>query len=108
MLGRKDMKREDAYATRLTVGKENETARAFAARMLSPQGKNPYYKGSTAIRNLDELDRNMTSFDAGEAGWVADWLEYLGDPITASRIRRTPSDFKRIIHERHEELRRLA
>lgn len=108
MMGKKDIRREGAFAANPATGRENETAKNFAARMFSPQGKNPYYKGEMAIRNLDELDRNLNTFDASEAPWVADWLEYLGDPTTAARIRRAPADFKRIVHERREELKKFA
>jgi hypothetical protein len=108
MLGKKDARKDDYYGTRMTAGKDSETARMFAGKMFMPEGKNPYYKGETAIRNLDELDRNLNTFDASEASWVADWIEYLGDPTTATKIRKTPSEFKTIIHQRREELGRLA
>jgi hypothetical protein len=108
MYGKKDTRKDDYYGTRMTTERGTETTRAFAAKMLMPEGKNPYYKGEMAIRNIDELDSNLNAFDASEAPWVADWLEYLGDQTTAVRIRKTPMNFKKIIHERREELRRLA
>jgi hypothetical protein len=45
-------------------------------------------------------------FEHHEARWVADWLEYLGDAETAKRIRDEPSRFRKIVHERREELRK--
>jgi hypothetical protein len=108
MLGKKDARKDDYYGTRMNVSRDSQTARAFAGKLFMPEGKNPYYKGQTAIRNLEELDMNLNTFDASEAPWVADWIEYLGDPTTAARIRKSPSDFKNIIHQRREELRKLA
>jgi len=108
MLGKKETRKSDFFGARTGAAAGSETTRALAARMLSPQDKNPYYKGPTAIRNLDELDRNLGMFDQSEAAWVADWIEYLGDPTTAVRIRNSPDSFKTIIHDRREELRRLA
>ncbi len=108
MLGKKDARKDDYYGTRMTAGSDGETARMFAARMFMPEGKNPYYKGQMAIRNLEDLDKNLNAFDPSEAPWVADWIEYLGDPTTAARIRKTPTEFKNIIHQRREELRRVA
>jgi hypothetical protein len=108
MLGKKDTRKENYYGASTGGATASETTRAFAARMLSPRDKNPYYKGETVIRNLDELDSNIGMFDQGEAAWVADWIEYLGDPTTAVRIRKSPDSFKRIIHERRDELRRIA
>jgi hypothetical protein len=108
MLGKKNAKKDDHFGTRMTAGTDKDTAKAFAGKLLMPEGKNPYYKGQTAIRNLDELDSNLNTFAADEAPWVADWLEYLGDPATAGRIRKNPSEFKNIIHQRREELRRVA
>jgi hypothetical protein len=108
MLGKKDARKDDYFGTRMTEGKVSQTPRMTAARMFNPEGKNPYYKGQTVISNLDELDSNLNTFDASEAPWVADWIEYLGDSATAARIRKTPTEFKNIIHQRREELKRLA
>jgi len=79
----------------------------LATRMLTAEGKNPYHKGDLTIRNIDELDQNIASFEHHEAPWVADWLEYLGDAETAGRIRGEPVHFKRLIHERVSELRKI-
>lgn len=81
---------------------------AIATRLFVADGKNPYYKGGIAIHNLDELDRNIALLEHHEAKWVADWLEYLGDAETAKRIRDEPSHFKKIVHERREELKKAS
>jgi hypothetical protein len=39
---------------------------------------------------------------------VADWIEYLGDAETARRIRDEPSRFRKIVHERREELKKAS
>lgn len=108
MLGKKDARKDDYFGTKMTAGRDSQTTRLMAGKLLMPDGKNPYYKGEKAIRDLDELDVNLKAFDESEAPWVADWIEYLGDPATAARIRKTPSDLKNIIHQRREELRRVA
>jgi hypothetical protein len=43
-----------------------------------------------------------------EAFWLAQWLEYLGDPTTASKIRAEPDRFKQIVVDRYEELKEFA
>ena len=60
--------------------------------------------GERAIKNLKELRQNLGLFTEKEALWVADWLEYLGDPKTARRIRENSQDFKAIIINRYAEL----
>jgi hypothetical protein len=67
-------------------------------------GKNPYYHGDKAIRNFRELDESLEEFTEDEAQWVASWIEYLGDTITAARIRQTPDRFREIIKNRFDEL----
>jgi len=89
-------------------GKSKEIVSVFAHRMLTTKEKNRYIKGELVIQNLGDLDDNLSSFDATEAPWVADWIEYLGDRITATRIRVSPMDFKKLIHNRREELKKLA
>lgn len=77
----------------------------LAKALLAPRGKNPYYLGERAIRNLKELRQSMDLFTEREAAWVADWLEYLGDRDTAQEIRGAPSDFKEIVAKRYAEIK---
>lgn len=76
----------------------------MASKMFEPVGKEPYYLGSKALRNLAELNANLGYFTERETEWLAAWLEYLGDAKTASRIRKQPGKFSRIISARHAEL----
>ncbi|MBI4344288.1 MAG: hypothetical protein HY555_01745 [Euryarchaeota archaeon] len=76
----------------------------LAKKMFDPVKKNPYYLGERAIRNLRELRQNLDLFTEKEAIWVADWLEYLGDPKTAQKIREKRGDFKAIVINRYAEL----
>ena len=76
----------------------------LAKKMFDPVKKNPYYLGERAIRNFRELRQNLGLFTEKEAIWVADWLEYLGDPKTARKIRENSQDFKAIIMNRYAEL----
>jgi hypothetical protein len=107
MLEKRDMRR-----TMPTVMKEpartDPKLDALATRLFVADGKNPYYRGDLKIRNLDELDENLAVFEHHEAGWVADWLEYLGDAEAAKRIRDEPSHFRKIVHERRAELKRAS
>jgi len=86
-----------------------ELEKAEIARcLLRPVGKNPYYlfRGTDciAINNLSELKERIDMLLEEESGWVASWIEYLGDKDTADKIRASPSEFKRIINERYKEL----
>ena len=42
------------------------------------------------------------------APWIADWIEYLGDNKTAKKIRDAPGEFKEIISNRYEELKKAV
>ena len=95
---RKWLKREEP-----NIGKGGELGQ-IAAKLFSPVGKNPYYRGEKAIRNFRELKNNLNEFTEKEAQWVASWIEYLGDKNTAARIRQTPSRFREIIIARFNEL----
>jgi len=84
----------------------SETLDNLAKRMLLAEGKNPYLRGTLSIRNLEELSQNIETFEHHEAPWVADWIEYLGDTVTAKKIRDDPARFKRTVGERFTELKR--
>ena len=77
----------------------------MAKKLFGAAGKNPYHLGERAIRNLEELRLSLDEFTEKDAKWIASWIEYLGDPTTASRILRTPSEFKKIIVARYDELK---
>jgi hypothetical protein len=81
-----------------------EELAGVAAKLFSPVGKNPYYRGGKAIRNFRELKDSLNEFTENEAQWVASWIEYLGDTNTAARIRQTPNRFGEIIKNRFNEL----
>lgn len=80
----------------------------LATSLFSPSDKNPYYCGYMTIANLRDLHQHLDIFIPEEAFWLAQWLEYLGDPATASKIRAEPGRFKQIIVDRYEELREFA
>ncbi|RZN37178.1 MAG: hypothetical protein EFT35_06710 [Methanophagales archaeon ANME-1-THS] len=90
------------------VEMEEHRKAEIATSLLTPAGKNPYYliRGTDciAINNLAELKDRIDMFMENEAGWVASWIEYLGDKETADKIRATPNEFKGIISARYEEL----
>jgi len=79
----------------------------IAKQLLSGNGKNPYYYGGITIQNFEELQDHLKNFPEHEVGWLADWIDYLGDNRTAVKIRETPTEFKTIINERYLELKRL-
>ncbi|MEM3087412.1 MAG: hypothetical protein QXO51_00605 [Halobacteria archaeon] len=76
-----------------------------ARKLFHPTGREPYYLRDLAIRNFDELHAHLEKFTEEQAGWVADWVDYLGDRETARRIRKETKAFKKIIAERHKELK---
>ena len=73
--------------------------------MFFPE-KNPYYHKNKEIKDMNDLIRNLDSFSEGEALWLASWIEYLGDKTLADRIRKTPSQFKSLIRERYNRLKK--
>ncbi|MBI4361940.1 MAG: hypothetical protein HY558_02070 [Euryarchaeota archaeon] len=84
-----------------------EPMRETARRLFHPTEREPYYLRDLALRNFDELHEHIGEFTEEQARWVADWVEYLGDPETAKRIRGQTREFRKIIDERHRELARL-
>jgi len=74
--------------------------------LFDPQGKEPYYWGDRAIRNLEELKANLDSFGEGTEDWVASWIAYLGDQETATRIQKSKGKMREIITERYQQLRK--
>ena len=88
---------------------EEEKKAAMAARVFRPVEKSPYYliRGAECISigNFLDLRDELDLFVEAEAGWLASWIEYLGDKETADKIREMPSEFKRIVIERCNELR---
>lgn len=81
---------------------------AIAACVFSPVEKNPYYlrRGATCVTIVDfsDLKENIDQFVEAEAGWLAAWIEYLGDKETANKIREIPGDFRKIALARYNEL----
>jgi hypothetical protein len=74
--------------------------------LFDPRGKEPYYLGHRAIRNLEELKANLDAFGEEAEEWVASWIAYLGDQKTAARIRKSKGRMKEILLERYQQLRR--
>jgi hypothetical protein len=89
---------------RVAPSKTDDRLFGLGTKMIVADGKNPYFRGELAIRNIAELDQNIASFEHHEAPWVADWLEYLGDAETARKIRAEPAHFKKFVHDRAAEL----
>jgi hypothetical protein len=86
--------------------KSKEDLKTTAKNLFEAAGKEAYYLGDRAIHNLHELVNNLVHFSEEHAGWVADWIEYLGDSKTAKRIRKKTGDFKKIIEKRYKELKK--
>jgi hypothetical protein len=104
-ISKKSHKRKKEVSGNKTERRFNrEELAGISAKLFSPLEKNPYYHGDKAIRNFRELDESLDEFTENEAGWVASWIEYLGDTITATRIRQTPDRFREIIKIRFNEL----
>ena len=78
----------------------------IAEEVLNGVDKNPYYYGSITIQNFDQLQNHLQNFSVQEAGWLADWIDYLGDTRTAVQIREAPTEFKNIINKRYIELKK--
>jgi len=88
---------------------EGEEKRAeIAACVFKPVEKNPYYlfRGAecVTIGNFVDLKDKIDLFGEAEAGWLASWIEYLGDKETANKIREMPRELGRIVIERYKEL----
>lgn len=85
---------------------EGEDLYNLAKLMFDPVDKEPYYLGSKAIRNLEELKASLGLFTPEMAEWVASWIGYLGDRRTAEEIRRARGEFRGIIEKRYAVLRK--
>jgi hypothetical protein len=87
---------------------DEEQKTVIAACMFSPVEKNPYYlrRGAecVTIGDFSDLKEHIDLFVEAEAGWLASWIEYLGDNQTANKIREMPGDLRRIVVERYNEL----
>jgi hypothetical protein len=90
---------------------EEEQKAVIAACVFKPVEKNPYYvlRGAerVAIANFSDLKDKIDLFVEAEAGWLASWIEYLGDKATANKIREMPRELKTIVIARYKELRDL-
>ncbi len=86
----------------------DERKRALARRLFEPEGKNPYMFNGKPINNMKDLVDYLKAFTGKEAQWVAQWLEYLGDGEIAERIRKHPDEFKKIVTDRYNELKRYS
>ena len=84
--------------------KKSEDLRAVAKKLFDPKGKKPYIFNGKPLKNLKDLKDYLVAFTGRDAGWVASWLEYLGDKELARRIRKSPGDFKETIKKRYREL----
>lgn len=88
---------------------EKEQKSVIAASVFRPVEKNPYYllRGAEciALENFFDLENKLDLFVEAEAGWLASWIEYLGDNGTATKIREMPGEFRKIVNERYNELR---
>lgn len=86
--------------------KKKEDLPGISTKLFEAAGKEAYYLGDLAIHDLEELRHHLDKFTEREANWLATWIEYLGDPTTAKKIRKTIPDFKAIITKRYDELRK--
>jgi hypothetical protein len=89
-----------------TANTSSKNIAEIAQVVLTGEGKNPYYYRDVSIQNFHQLLDYLQQFSEHEAGWLADWIDYLGDNQTAEKIRETPSEFKTIIDNRYQELKR--
>lgn len=83
----------------------------LARTLFQAPGKNPYILrefNNMAIANLEDLVKNLDKFNEQSAVWLANWVEYLGDPILAYRLRQTPARFRAVVEERYRQLQRAS
>lgn len=86
--------------------KKKEDLPGISRKLFEAAGKEAYYLGDLAIHNLEDLRNHIDQFTEKEAQWLASWIEYLGDPKTAEKIRGALPDFKAIIEKRHNQLKK--
>lgn len=103
VLARKVKEAASAYKAETKEG-----LRKKAGLLFKPKDKEPYYHYGRVIHDLRELKEKLDEFRVEEAGWLAQWLAYLGDKQTAKEIREHPEQFKRIIVEHYEKLAEYA
>jgi hypothetical protein len=105
----KKKRKWDSIARKWADEVEDEEQKAvIAACVFSPVEKNPYYllRGAECItvEDFSDLKEHIDLFVEAEAGWLASWIEYLGDNGTANKIREMPGELRRIVIERYNEL----
>ena len=105
----KKKKKWDPITRKWATEVEAEEQKAvIAACVFSPVEKNPYYlrRGAQCVTIVDfsDLKENIDLFFEAEAGWLASWIEYLGDKDTATKIREMPVELRKIVIERYNEL----
>ncbi|MBN1455552.1 MAG: hypothetical protein JW945_04810 [Methanomicrobia archaeon] len=87
---------------------DEEQKAVIATCVFRPVDKNPYYlhRGAqcVTITDFSDLRENIDQFVEAEAGWLASWIEYLGDKETANKLRETPVEVRRIVIARYNEL----
>jgi dienelactone hydrolase len=106
----KKKRKWDSIARKWADEVEGEDQKSvIAACVFKPMEKNPYYllrgTGCITIADFYDLAENIDLFAEAEAGWLASWIEYLGDKETANKIREIPGELKRIVIDRYNELR---
>jgi hypothetical protein len=109
MAGKKKRKWDSINRKWADEVEEEEQKAVIAACVFKPVEKNPYYlfRGAecVTIGNFSDLKDKIDLFVEAEAGWLASWIEYLGDKETANKIRGMPREIRKIVIERYKELR---
>ena len=105
-----------ARKLRVSAGKETITEQTkesidelvrVANILFDPENKDPLVFRDRIISNFHELTEDLDEFTEEHAPWLADWIEHLGDELTAYEIRQRPHKFKKIIKKRYDRLKHL-
>jgi len=79
-----------------------------ARRIILGEGVEGYHLPNKVCKGLKGLIDHLDSIKEEDVKWVVRWIEYLGDTELALRIKAHPEEFKEIISDRYEQLKKFA
>ena len=79
-----------------------------ARRIILGEGVEGYHLPNKVCKGLKGLIEHLDSIKEEDVKWVVRWIEYLGDTELAIRIKARPEEFKEIISDRYEQLKKFA
>jgi len=80
----------------------------IARRIVLGEGVEGYHLPNKICKGLKGLIEHLDSIKGEDVRWVVRWIEYLGDTELAVRIKAHPEEFKEVISDRYEQLKKFV